>query len=69
MGRLGVKLNLSTSCHPQTNGQIKVVNRSLSTMLRAVLKGNSKSWDEYLLHTNLLMLKPVFSIILLLFLL
>jgi len=45
-----LKLNFSTSCHPQTDGQIEVVNRSLSTMLRAILKGNYKSWDEYLPH-------------------
>jgi len=49
-GRLGTKLNFSTSCHPQTDGQTEVVNRSLSTMLRAILKGNHKSWDEYLPH-------------------
>jgi len=48
--RLGTKLKFSTSWHPQTDGQIKVVNRSLSTMLRAILKGNHKSWDEYLSH-------------------
>nr|KYP51596.1 hypothetical protein KK1_026624 [Cajanus cajan] len=40
------ELLFSTTCHPQTDGQIKVVNRSLSTMLREVLKGNHKSWDE-----------------------
>jgi len=49
-GRLGTKLNFSTSCHPQTDGQTEVVNRSLSTILRAILKGNHKSWDEYLRH-------------------
>jgi len=48
--RLETKLNFSTSCHPQTDGQTEVVNRSLSTMLRAILKGNHKSWDEYLPH-------------------
>nr|KYP38844.1 Transposon Ty3-I Gag-Pol polyprotein [Cajanus cajan] len=50
--RLGTKLIFSTTCHPQTNGQTEVVNRSLSTMLRAVLKGNHKSWDEYLPHNE-----------------
>lgn len=44
--RLGSKLKFSTSC-PQTDGQTKV-DRSLSTLLRVVLKGNHKSSDEYL---------------------
>nr|KYP65388.1 Transposon Ty3-I Gag-Pol polyprotein [Cajanus cajan] len=48
--RLGTKLLFSTTFHPQTDGQTEVVNRSLSTMLRVVLKGNHKSWDEYLPH-------------------
>jgi len=48
--RLGTKLCFSTSCHPQTDGQTEVVNRSLSTLLRVLLKGNHKSWDEYLPH-------------------
>jgi len=48
--RIGTKLSFSTSCHPQTDGQIEVVDRSLSILLRVVLKGNHKSWDEYLPH-------------------
>jgi len=48
--RLGTKLIFSTSCHPQTDAQIKVVNNSLSTMIRSIMKGNHKSWDEYFPH-------------------
>jgi hypothetical protein len=40
----------STTCHPQTDGQTAVVNRTLSTMLCTVLKSNLKLWDESLPH-------------------
>jgi hypothetical protein len=42
----------STTCHPQTDGQTEVVNRTLSTMLRAVLKKNLKLWEECLPHVE-----------------
>jgi hypothetical protein len=42
----------STTCHPQTDGQIEAVNRTLSTMLRAVLKKNIKMWEECLPHVE-----------------
>ena len=35
---------------PQTYGQTEVVNRTLSTMLRAVLKKNLKVWEDCLPH-------------------
>jgi hypothetical protein len=40
----------STTCHPQTDGQTEVVNRTLTTMLQAVLKFNLKLWEQCLPH-------------------
>jgi hypothetical protein len=48
--KLGTKLLFSTTCHPQTDGQTEVVNRTLSTMLRAVLKDNLRLWEKCLPH-------------------
>jgi hypothetical protein len=49
---LGTKLLFSTTCHPQTDGQIEVVNRTLGAMLRAILKKNLKMWEECLPHVE-----------------
>jgi hypothetical protein len=51
-GKLGTRLLFSTTCHPQTNGQTEFVNRTLSMLLRAVLKKNLKLWEERLLHVE-----------------
>jgi hypothetical protein len=46
--KIGDKIVVSTTCHLQTNGQIEVVNHTLSTMLQAILKSNLKLWEECL---------------------
>ena len=42
----------STTCHPQTDGQTEVVNRTLSALLRSLVKKNLKLWEECLPHVE-----------------
>ncbi|GAB2282774.1 hypothetical protein Dimus_039561 [Dionaea muscipula] len=51
-GKLGAKLLCSMTCHPKTYGQTEVVNRSLSTLLRALIKTNIKTWEDFLPHVE-----------------
>jgi hypothetical protein len=50
--KLGTRLLFSTTCHPQTDGQTEVVNRTLSMLLRALIKKNLKEWEECLPHVE-----------------
>jgi hypothetical protein len=50
--KLRTKLLFSTTCHPQTDGQTEVVNRTLSAMLRAVLDKNLRRWEDCLPHVE-----------------
>src|SRR6266849_3792034 len=45
---LGTRLALSTSKHPQTDGQTEVMNQHLETMLRAYVKKDQTDWSEWL---------------------
>jgi hypothetical protein len=42
------RLALSTSKHPQTDGQTEVMNQQLETMLRAYVQADQKDWAEWL---------------------
>ena len=50
--KLGTHLKFSTSCHPQTDGQTEVTNRTLGNLLRVLVRRNVKSWDESLSHAE-----------------
>ena len=50
--KLGTQLKFSTTCHPQTDGQTEVTNRTLGTLLRILVKKHLKNWDELLPHAE-----------------
>jgi len=49
-GKLGTKLLFSTTCHPQSDGQTDVVNRTLGQMLRCMILQNIREWEGLLPH-------------------
>jgi hypothetical protein len=51
-GKLGTKLLRSTTCHPQTDGQTEVVKRTLSWLMRTMIKKNLWEWEDCLSHVE-----------------
>ena len=45
---VNTQLNFSCAYHPQTDGKIEVVNRSLGNLLRCLAGEHVKSWDQKL---------------------
>lgn len=51
--KLVTKLQFNTSCHPKTDGQTKIVNRTLGTLLRSLITQGPKQWEVLLPHAEL----------------
>ena len=49
---VGTKLKYSTTCQPKTDGQTEVTNRTVGTLLQALIKLQSKAWDLLLPHAE-----------------
>lgn len=49
---LGTKLNMSTTHHPQSDGQTERVNRCLETYLRCMIHTNLRQWVKWFLWPN-----------------
>jgi hypothetical protein len=49
----GTRLAMSTSYHPQTDGQTENVNRVAQDILRAYVREDRKDWDRYLTATEI----------------
>jgi hypothetical protein len=48
MAKLGVRLNMSTAYHPQTDGQTEKVNQCLENYLRSMVFYKQRKWANYL---------------------
>ena len=59
--KLGTKLLFSATCHPQIDGHTEVVNRTLSTLLRAIIKKIIKTWENYLPHVEFAYNSTIYS--------
>ena len=50
--KLGTQILFSTVTHPQIDGQTEVVNRTLTTLLHAIIQKNLKNWEKCLPHVE-----------------
>ena len=49
---LGIKTKLSTTFHPQTDGQTKRMNQEVEQYLRFFIEHRQKDWPEWLVMTK-----------------
>jgi len=50
--KLSTHLKFSTNCHPTTDGQTEVTNRTVGTLLQVLVKKSTKGCNELLYHAD-----------------
>jgi len=45
---MGTQLKFNTTCHPETDGKTKRVNKTLEDMLRMYVINQQNQWEKYL---------------------
>jgi hypothetical protein len=48
LGQLGTTLLFSTTCHPQTDGQVEDMKKTSTQLLRAIIQKNLKNYEDCL---------------------
>ena len=51
LAKYGVKHKVATPYHPQTSGQVELVNREIKTIMMKVVNSNKKYWSLKLLDS------------------
>ena len=59
--KIGTKLLFLTTHHPQIDGQTKMVNKILYTLLRTTIKKTLRIWEECLPHVEFAYNKAIHS--------
>jgi hypothetical protein len=51
--RFGTRLQMSSSYHPQSNGQTESMNKTMKTMIKCYVNDHMDDWDEHLIEMEM----------------
>jgi hypothetical protein len=50
---LGIRKTRTTAFHPKSDGMVKIINKTLATMLSAYVSGHQHDWDQQLPYVQM----------------
>ena len=57
----GVKLLMSSSHHPQTNGSSEIMNKMIENYLRCFVNPHQDDWDQYIISAEMAYNSAIFE--------